>query len=255
MNIVVIEDAAAIAKTLKKYIEEYDPSYKVVKILKSVESSIEYLSIHKMPDLIFSDVELNDGVCFEIFESIDIKCPIIFTTSYSEYWQKAFAVNSINYLLKPITKKQIFDCINQYENTKGYYNDEEHNLEVRNLLNSLIREKKAQYKERFLFKKGNKYSIVNVNDIVYITSSEKLTFIIDDKDNQFLTYESLSNFEPQLRPTLFFRISRKFIINMNFIKNVKPYFKGKLKVVIGNNNKELIVSQSRAPEFKKWLNF
>lgn len=237
------------------YIEEYDSSYKVVKILKSVESAIEYFTIHKMPDLIFSDVELNDGICFEIFKSIEIKCPIIFTTSYSEYWQKAFDVNSINYLLKPITKKQIFDCIKQFENTLGYYNNEEHNQEVRNLLNSLIREKKAEYKERFLFKKGDQLAIVNINNVVYITSSEKLTFIVDDEDNQYLTYESLLNFEPQLRPSLFFRISRKFIINMNYINSVKPYFKGKLKVSVGRSNKELIVNQARASEFKKWLNF
>ncbi len=111
MNVVVIEDGPSIAQSMKKYIEEYSSEYKVVKILSGVDESIEYFENSEEPDLIFSDIELNDGLCFEIFENSIINCPIIFTTSYNEYWQRAFKLNSVDYLLKPVTKQKIVDSL------------------------------------------------------------------------------------------------------------------------------------------------
>ena len=120
MKIVIIEDSPIIATTMRKYIEEYSSDFKVVQILTGVDEALEYFETSEEPDLIFSDIELNDGLCFEIFENSIINCPIIFTTSYNEYWQRAFKLNSVDYLLKPVTKQKIVDSIKLYQSVKEF---------------------------------------------------------------------------------------------------------------------------------------
>lgn len=255
MKVIVIEDGHNIARKMKKYIEEYDSeSVLVVKIISSVQDGIDYFESYEMPDLIFSDIELSDGLCFEIFKGHKFLCPIIFTTSYNEYWQKAFKTNSIDYLLKPITKEKIFESMNFFVDLKKYYQSNDDNNKLIKFIKDLKSSSDLIYKERFLLKMGNKYSLVLVNDIKYINSSEKLSYIITNNGKRYSTYESLNKIEPELDPKQFFRINRKMIVNIDFISKVMPFFKGKLIVVLLGDDEEFQVSQTRANNFRKWLN-
>ena len=256
MNVVVIEDGPNIAEKMKKYIEAFDTStVRVVAVISSVEEGLEYFSKHDMPDLIFSDIELNDGLCFEIFENSELFCPIIFTTSYNEYWQKAFKTNSIDYLLKPITKKKIFDSMSFFHELKNYYERDTDNEKLIKFIKKLKANDDKVYKERFLLKMGNKYNLVIVNNIKYLYSSEKLSYVVTKDGERYSSYDSLGKLEEELNPKRFFRINRKMIINIDYINKVKPFFKGKLIVVmLGDDEEEYVVSQTRANSFRKWLN-
>lgn len=257
INVVVIEDGPNIAENMKKYIEAYDTStVRVVAMLSSVEEGLGYFSNHEMPDLIFSDIELNDGLCFEIFENSELCCPIIFTTSYNEYWQKAFKTNSIDYLLKPITKKKIFDSMTFFHELKKYYERDTNNEKLIKFIKDLkVVDDNKVYKERFLLKMGNKYNLVIVNNIKYLYSSDKLSYVVTKDRERYSSYDSLGKLEEELNPKIFFRINRKMIINIDYINKVKPFFKGKLIVVmLGDDEEEYVVSQTRANSFRKWLN-
>jgi len=240
---------------MRKYIEEYSSDFKVVQILTGVDEALEYFETSEEPDLIFSDIELNDGLCFEIFEKTIINSPIIFTTSYNEYWQRAFKVNSIDYLLKPVSREKIFKSIKLFEKTKEYYDEDYNNAKLMELIKSVKLEEKPVYKERYLLKKGDKYNLVNVTDLMYIYSSEKLSYLVDKDGACYFSYDSLSKIESELKPEFFFRINRKYIVNINFIKKVKPFFKGKLIIIMSDTDEELVVSQVKANSFRKWLSF
>lgn len=256
MKVVILEDAPAIAKSMKNYVEAFRSDVKVEKILDSVEDSINYFQVHGMPDLIFSDIELSDGLCFEIYENIKIKCPIIFTTSYNEYWQKAFKLNSIDYLLKPLTKAKVFESMDKYMKVKDFFSFGGDNDKLNALIQSIGHSTKtSQYKERFLLKKGDKYNLVNIKDIKYVFSSDKLSTIVDKDDTNYYSYDSLSKIDEELNPDLFFRINRKYIINIDYIDKVKPFFKGKLVLILKDSDLEVVVSQSKANSFRKWLSF
>lgn len=255
MKIVIIEDGPSIAAKMKKYIEEYSSAFKVVKILSGVDESLEYFENSDKPDLIFSDIELNDGLCFEIFEKTTIKCPVIFTTSYNEYWQRAFKLNSIDYLLKPVTKEKIFQSIELFQKIKEYYDVDNTNSKLMELIKSVNDNEKPAYKERYLLKKGDKYNLVNVSDLMYVYSSEKLSYLVDKEGVKYFSYDSLSKIEGELKPELFFRINRKYIVNINYIKKVKPFFKGKLIIIMSDSDEELVVSQAKANSFRNWLSF
>ena len=255
MKVLIIEDGPNIANKMKRYIGEFDSSVNVVGIISSVEEGLEYFENNESPDLIFSDIELNDGLCFDIFEKYPQSCPIAFTTSYNEYWQKAFKTNSIDYLLKPITKKMIFESIQKYSKLKDYYNAYSTNDSLIKFIEDLKSQEDLVYKERFLLKKGSNYDLVLVNDIKYLFSEEKLSYIISKNGSRFSSYDSLGKIEASLNPKKFFRINRKMIINIDYIHKVKPFFKGKLKVIMLNKDEEeMIVSQTRANNFRKWLN-
>lgn len=255
MKIVIIEDGINIALNMKKYIEEYDSSFEVVRILESVEEALDYFKYSPVPDLIFSDIELNDGVCFDIFNEIDLNCPIIFTTSYNEYWQRAFKLNSIDYLLKPITRKKIAHSFELLDRVKDFYNDEHDTARIHQFIETLKNEAAPIYKERFLLRKGDKYFLVKAEDVVYFYSSEKLTNIVARGGERFFTYEALSKIEHEVDPNKFFRINRKSIINIDHIQKVIPFYKGKLTIVMSEDGKEFAVSQAKANNFRKWLNF
>jgi len=255
MKIVIIEDGINIALNMKKYIEEYDSSNQVVQILGSVEEAIDYFKYSPCPDLIFSDIELNDGICFDIFSEVEMKCPIIFTTSYSEYWQKAFKLNSIDYLLKPIIRKKIANSFELLKEVKEFYKDEQDTDRINNILQAISKDTQPVYKERFFLRKGDRYHLIKAQDVVYIYSSEKLTNIVVRGGEKYFSYVSLSKIEHEVDPAKFFRINRKYIVNIDHIQKVIPFFKGKLTIIMSENEKELLVSQAKANYFRNWLNF
>lgn len=253
MKVVIIEDGLNIAAQMKRNIESYSEDAKVVQVLSCVADAKDYFDENNFPDLILSDIELSDGLCFDIFEDLNIDCPIIFTTAFNEYWQKAFSTNSIDYLLKPISKQSLYKSIDQYVNIKSYY--DESNKKVSNFIKNieLVEEKK---KERFLLRKGNKYELVNIVDLKYIVSTDKLSFFTTKDNVKYASYDSLDKIETQLDSTKFFRINRKYIVNISCVKEIIPHSRGKILIHLHQGEgDELIVSQSKANEFRNWLNY
>jgi len=254
MKILIIEDEPPIAKQLEKYLKAYDNDVEIVKTINSIKSGIAYFKNEPQPDLIISDIELGDGICFEIFSEFSITCPIIFSTAYSEYWQKSFEINSIDYLLKPIKKKELYKSLEKYKKVQLYYGNNRNNY-FADMLENLSKNK--TYKSRFLIKIGKNFEVISIDDINYFYSEDKLSFIVTRHQKKYATYDSLDEIESQIDPFLFYRANRKHLINIKSIVKVQPYFNGKLSVELIplNNEKQLIViSRNKASAFKKWLN-
>ncbi len=248
MNIIIIEDEKMAAKRLETMLLQVVPESTIIAKLESVKKSIEWLQSHDQPDLIFMDIQLGDGLSFEIFEHVNISAPIIFTTAYDEYALKAFKVNSIDYLLKPIDNEGLNNSIKKL---KGLQKNSLHSTEdIMHAMEMLS----GKYKNRFLVKTGEHMKSISVDNIHYFFSREKATFCsIAEGKNYILDY-TLDQLDQKLDPELFFRISRQFIISMDSIKDIISYSNSRLKLIFINESTiEAIVSRDRVADFKLWL--
>lgn len=250
MRILIVEDEHYAAKRLQVLIKKELPDASILEVIDTVEESVEWLSKHVEPNLIFMDIQLADGLSFQIFESIKVKCPIVFTTAYHEYAINAFKVNSIDYLLKPIEEEAFRVAINKYQE---FYPKTSNEINWSEITKELV-QAKDHYKSRFLVKTGNAYSYLNCEDIKLILSEEGLSFAFDHKGNRFILDQSLDKLDSILNPKKFFRISRKFIIALTSIKKIHPYFNNRMKVDIDLKiEEELVVSREKVKDFKLWL--
>ena len=248
MNLVIIEDEKIAADYLEKCIQEYNAYFKVVKKLDSVESSVKWLSNNKA-DLLFVDIHLADDISFRIFEHIDIQTPVIFTTAYDQYAIKAFKVNSIDYLLKPIDKTELFNALNKFVQFKNSTP-----VDLKLLLEEFKTQKNA-FQNRFLVSSGQKLKSLNFDQIAYFFSEQKLTFLVSKDGKHYILDNSLDKLETLLDPANFFRINRQFIISFSSIKNMFNYSKSRVKLELEPNiEKETVVSVERSAEFRNWLN-
>ncbi len=248
MKIVIIEDEKPAAEKLKQAIENIDINIEIKAMLTSVEASVNWLKNNAMPELIFMDIELTDGLSFKIFESIDINCPVIFTTAYDEYWQEAFEHNSIDYLLKPVKQEKLEAAFNKYHLLKQHFS-----ASLKQLLLAQ-QTQKTEYKKRFLVKRGADLISIKAEDIAYFYATHKLVCMVTSNDQKFILDKSLSDVEKETSPSLFYRVNRKYLINVNAIKRMKAQQKGKLLVeVLPVVNEEIIVSQENAAAFKDWI--
>ncbi len=248
MQVVIIEDEKIAADFLEKCILEFNPDYKVVKKLDSVETSVKWLSNHSA-DLLFVDIHLADDISFSIFEQMDIQTPVIFTTAYDQYAIKAFKLNSIDYLLKPIDKSELFNALNkfiQFRNSAP--------IDIKLLLEQ-FNAQKNEYQSRFLVSTGQKLKSLNIEQVAYFFSEQKLTFLVAKDGKHYVLDNSLDKLETILDPIIFFRINRQFIISFTSIKNMFSYSKSRVKVELEPViEKETIVSVERSSEFRLWLN-
>lgn len=246
MNIVIIEDEKPAARLLSRKLEKLN--LPVSQMLHSVEESLKWFSENNQPDLIFLDIQLSDGLSFEIFEKIEIKSAVIFTTAYDEYALKAFKLNSIDYLLKPIDTKELDQAISKFreriENKKLDLNW------VKNMFGSHTK----TYKERFSIKVGQQIKIVNTSEIECIFSENKGTYLHTFENRNYPIDTALEHLETELNPKQFFRINRKFIINLDAIKEIQIYSNSRLKIILHSyKNEDIIVSRERVTDFKNWL--
>ncbi|MGB0838980.1 MAG: LytR/AlgR family response regulator transcription factor [Salibacteraceae bacterium] len=251
MHILIIEDEPLVAKQLKKHIKAYDADYTIVATLGSVADVLNFLNHQKQPDLIFSDIELNDGLCFDIFAQMPIKCPIIFCTAYNNYWQAAFRTNSIDYLLKPVRQEAVFKSLDKYQDINTFYESEEHKK-----FHQILEQYQPQnkYKSRFLIKIGNKYELIPTAEIICAYSEDKASFIVRKDKKTLPTYDSLDKIELELSSTHFFRLNRHFIVHINAIASIESHIKSKLLVhIIDDIFEPQVVSQSKTAAFKTWL--
>lgn len=248
MKALIIEDELMAAKTLKKLLGEVSPDTEIVGVLESIEDSVDWISQHPMPDLIFMDIHLADGSSFTIFDRVTVTCPVIFTTAYDEYALKAFEVNSIDYLLKPISKEALERAVAKYHNLgRGL---EQQQLEA--LLKHLGA--KPKFKSCFLLPERDKLVPLPTSDIAYAYIDTKTVKLVTFDDKTFYMNQTLDDILAQLDPQLFFRANRQFLISRNAVKDVSVWFGNKLAINLTVETPEkVIVSKARVAEFKAWF--
>jgi two-component system LytT family response regulator len=251
MKAIIIEDEIIAAETLKSLIGEVQEDIEVLAILQSIEESVEWLETHSSPDLVFMDIHLADGSAFMIFDSVEIKCPIIFTTAYDEYALKAFEVNSIDYILKPTGKAALEKAISKYKKLNGNPSYSQ-NL-INNLLDSL-KQKTKSYKNYFLVPERDKLIPLALNDVYYIFIDTKIVKIVTHENKCRYIDKTLDEIMNELDPEKFFRANRQYIISRSAIKDMSLWFGNKLSVNLKVPvNEKIIISKARVKEFKQWF--
>jgi DNA-binding LytR/AlgR family response regulator len=250
MNVLIIEDEKPAARRLNRMLAELNID--VQQMLHSVEESLNWLQNNTHPDLIFLDIQLSDGLSFEIFEEIEVKSAIIFTTAYDEYALKAFKLNSIDYLLKPIDDDELEAAVNQYKKQQPKQSDVQVNLDdIRKLLINPVDRK---FKKRLSIKVGQHIKIIHIDEIECFYSENKSTYIHTKENRNYLLDHSLENWQEQLDPESFFRVNRTFIIHINAIKDIVAYSNSRLKLILHHyKEQEIIVSRERVKDFKNWI--
>lgn len=254
MKVLIIEDELPAARRLRNLIEEIDASIEIIEVIDSIESAVKWLNSHQTPEMIFMDIQLADGLSFEIFDKVTIQSPVVFTTAFDEYALKAFKVNSIDYLLKPIDKDELAKSIEKFKNLKQQFSENaQPNLHFENLLTSLKLNQKF-YKNRFLVKLGDRLIPVQTEEIAYFQADEKIVLLITRENKKYAIDYTLDALESQLNPKEFYRINRKFISHFQAIKSINNYFNGKLKIhLLPEIKEEITVSREKSSHFKEWL--
>jgi len=250
MNVLIIEDEKPAARRLARLLA--DLKVEVSTMLHSVEESIEWFQNNKHPDLIFLDIQLSDGLSFEIFDAIDVHSAIIFTTAYDEYALQAFKLNSIDYLLKPIDDEELEAAVKKYQNRK--LSEQNIALDFDDIKKLLVNPLERDYKKRFTVRVGQHIKIINADEIECFFSENKGTYSATSEGRNYLLDTTLENLESELEPKIFFRVSRKFYVNINHIKDIVSYSNSRLKIRLNRfNEQEIIVSRERVRDFKLWL--
>lgn len=248
MKVLIIEDEIPAQIQLERMINGSFPTFEVVAKIDSVRGAVQWLESNNV-DLIFMDVELSDGQCFEIFKQINIEKPVIITTAYNDYAIKAFKVNSIDYLLKPIDRNEFINAVEKSKLAALKALPNYHQIEE--LLTKAL---PKEYKKRFTVKLGDKILILSTSDIAYFYSEDKATFIVTNEGKRYISDLTLDALEEQLSPKDYFRLSRGCITHIQSIKSVSRYFNSRLKVILTPPVLEdVLVSRIRIPQFLKWL--
>jgi DNA-binding LytR/AlgR family response regulator len=254
MKVLIIEDEKLAAERLKHLLEkEFDAS--ILGSAASIKSAVKWISENPVPELIFMDIQLADGLSFEIFEQVEVPAPVIFTTAFDEYALKAFKVNSIDYLLKPVDRENLHRAIEKYKRLVGSHTSHaEKNAGYISQLEQFLKTSSRKYKNRFVVKIGEHLQFIPIENIDCFYSMEKATFIYrDDKRNLPVDF-TMDKLEELLDPEKFFRVSRKFIIRLDSIKDVISYSNSRLKILLKNSEpEEIIVARERVGEFKGWM--
>lgn len=257
MNVLIIEDEALTAQRLRQMLLRYDADIEVLAVLPSIEESVAWLKANDDPELIFMDIHLEDGQSFAIFETINLEVPVIFTTAYDEYTIQAFKVNSVDYLMKPIGFDELSAAIDKYKKyhqAKPVTAEEPATAMDWQSLLQAIGQRETTYKERFLITVGSRLRTIDVSEVSYFFSAQKVTFLTTKDGQRFPIDNSLDKLQLQLDPKQFFRINRHCMASFTAIDNIHVYPKGRLKLDLKPAMKEeVFVSLDRVTEFKDWL--
>lgn len=257
MKLLIIEDEDLSARKLQKILAGVDSDAEVVGVTQSIRASVDWLNENGCPDLILMDIELADGQSFEIFEKVDVKCPVIFTTSYDEYAVKAFKVNSVDYLLKPVQKEELQAALEKYKKLKKQYSAEGPSSPIN--VEKLVKELQQQFlpkeaRKRFLVKHANKLISVEVSDIAYFFSDIGLNFFITKDNRKFLVDYLMDEIEDMLEPEQFYRANRSLIVSFSSIEKMEDYYGNRLILRLKPAfEKEALVSREKVLDFKRWM--
>ena len=248
MKVVIVEDENLAVEKLQRLLTNVDPSVEVVKTLESVEESVNWFSNNSDYNLIFMDIQLDDGISFEIFESVKIESPIIFTTAYDEYAVRAFKVNSVDYLLKPVDEEALKLALKKFREI--YVKPEDIESKIVQVFQHLSK----SFKERFFVKVGVHFQSIPVEEISCFFVEERCTFLKTRTGKNYDLDYSLDQIQKMIDPNQFFRINRNFLVNLKYINHITSYSTSRLKLSIENfNDNDLIVSRDKVSEFKSWL--
>ncbi len=250
MKIIIIEDEKPSARRLQRMLTNLDMEAET--LLHSVEESIQWFQNNAHPDLIFLDIQLSDGLSFEIFEAMDINSAVIFTTAYDEYALQAFKLNSIDYLLKPIDEDDLEVAVSKFKNRSAQHKAV--TLDFNDIKKLLVNPIEREYKKRFSVKVGQHLKLINIEDVECIYSENKGTYAFTAEGRNYLLDATLDQLEDDLEPSVFFRVSRKFYININAVKDIVSYTNSRLQIKLNRFNEyDIIVSRERVKDFKTWL--
>ena len=250
MKVIIIEDEKPSARRLDRMLKGLD--MKVEAMLHSVEESLAWFQTNEHPDLIFLDIQLSDGLSFEIFDNIEIKSAIIFTTAYDEYALQAFKLNSIDYLLKPIDSEELEKAVIKYR--ERIPEGKNVSLDFEDIKKLLVNPLEREYKKRFTVKVGQHLKMITIDTIECFYSENKGTYIHTTDNRDYLIDATLEDLDKELEPQTFFRVSRKFYVNIDAIKDMVSYTNSRLQIKLNSfNEHEVIVSRERVRDFKDWL--
>ena len=251
---VIIEDELPAQRLLKETLQEIDIKTEVIGCLNSIKSSVKWFQNNPHPEIVLLDIQLSDGLSFEIFKQVKIDSTIIFTTAFDEYAIQAFKVHSIAYLLKPIEKDELQTAFeNYYQYNTQFIHQQNSNIDFKELA-SLIKSEKPNYRKRFLIQSNESFFHLPVGDIALFYSMQGITFAVTFEKREYPINFSLEGLKEQLHPDIFFKINRQFVVSMDAIKRVHSYFNGKLKLEIEPSHAEdIIVGKDKASAFKRWM--
>jgi DNA-binding LytR/AlgR family response regulator len=251
MKILIIEDEPGTARRLQKMLGEIAPEYTVGEILDSVEDSIAWFRNNTQPDLIFMDIHLADGNSFEIFKSVDLSCPVIFTTAYDQYAIQAFKVNSIDYLLKPIKKNELVQSLNKFKKLNHEGAQTKMGFEM---ISKLFSEKTTPLLKRFMVKIGQKIKAIDVSAVAYFFVEDKMVYAVVNSGQKYPVDFTLDYLEKNLDQERFYRVNRSFVISIGSIASMVAYSKSRIKIELTPPcSTEVISSTDRSGPFKDWL--
>lgn len=251
MNVLIIEDEPQAAQRLDTLVKKLVPGIVVLDKIDSVKRSVEWIKGNAPPDLIFMDIQLADGISFQVFEQCEVKSPVIFTTAYDEYALKAFKVNSIDYILKPVDSDELEMAMKKYHQLTT---SEKKTHVVLNNIEQAIQMLTKRYKSRFIIKVGEHLRSVEVTEISFFVSIEKATFCYTNDGRKYILDFTLDQLEGLLDPEKFFRINRKYIVSSGSIRDMISYTNSRLKLVLKQaTDTDIIVARERVQEFRDWL--
>ncbi len=247
MKLIIVEDEQLAAERLMTMLKKYDPSVEVIACLESIEDTVRFLKSHSHPDLLLLDIHLSDGHSFEIFKQVSYNGPVIFTTAYDIYALEAFKLLSIDYILKPITQDALAAALNKFKSLSLTFNA----AQLRSTMPSM---QEHRYKKRFLGKVGQRLFFIDINEIAFFQADNKIVYLVDRSGTRYIVEHTMEKLEEQLDPRQFFRLNRKFIVSIQAIQQVKPYFNSRLKLsVLGApQQEEMVISRDRVAEFRQW---
>jgi len=250
MKILIIEDEQHTSQRLEELLLKYNSDFNILDKIPSVEKAVEWFNNNQAPDLIFQDIILNDGNCFEIYKKVNIESPIVFTTAYSQYALESFKLNSIDYIVKPYDYQDLKRVLDKF-----YKFGQLFKLPAKEILEEVLTEKKYTPKKRFLIKTGDNYFYINSADIFYFVYDNGITYAYTAENKKLPIDNSISDLAQLLDSSLFFQINRKEIINIEAIKKISTWFTNRLVVKLSIDTKEqIVVSRERVKAFKEWLN-
>lgn len=250
MKLLIVEDEALLAKQLIIMVRALQPNSEVAAHTNSIESTVQWLQQNSAPDLILMDIELADGQCFEIFEQVEVRSPVIFTTAYDEYALRAFKVNSVDYLLKPVKEEELHNAINKWKSGVAAAS-----MQIKTLIQELKNPASTtKYRDRFLVKQGQKLVSVAVAEIAYFCAKNTLAFLVTRKGQKFVIDYTLDELADLVDPGCFFRANRQYIIAQEIVLAIHPWLNGKVKLDLAVPVEEaVVISRDKAPLFKEWM--
>lgn len=256
MKILIIEDEPFAQKELKRLLDIAEGKFEILEIIDTVEDSVEWLQENPAPDLIFLDIQLADGLSFDIFRQVEITSPVIFTTAYDEYAIRAFQLNSIDYLLKPVKLTDLMRAINKYESLKDQFGgDEPDSVNItKSQLEGLIKLGQKEYKSRFVAKIGDQIKYIPIEEVAYFYAEDNVVFLVSISDNRYIIDYSIEEIDSLVDPKHFYRLNRSVVAHINAIDKVYKYLNSRLKIELKpESEKEVLISRAKVSEFMKWM--